>query len=365
MRQTVAIAGAGLAGRLLAWRLLRAGVAVQLFDARARDDRDMAAGVAAAMLSPYAEMMVGDAALFALGEASLAIWPRWVDELQRETGRSVMLRQQGSLVVAHAPDAPGLDHYADLIRFRLPPEHRAEVQDLDAAQLAAREPALAGRFARALWLPREGQIDNGELLAALQAAIEVRLPAVGGQWHDGVSVAEVASNELRTADGRRFAADVVVDCRGAAAAWPGIRGVRGEVLTVRCDEVTLQRPVRLIHPRYMLYVVPRAGRRFVIGATELESQDTGPATLRSVLELGSALYSLHPAFGEARIERIATALRPATDDHQPVWAQREGVWHLNGLYRHGFLVAPAMVQRAESELLAQLQTAAEIEETRQ
>lgn len=365
MPHTVAIAGAGLAGRLLAWRLLRAGVPVTLIDARGRDDRDMAAGVAAAMLSPYAEMMVGNAALFALGEASLAIWPRWIDELQQQTGRSVMLRQQGSLVVAHAPDAPGLDHYADLIRFRLPAERRAEVLELDAAGLAAREPALAGRFARALWLPREGQLDNGELLAALQAAIEARLMVVGGEWIDGVAVAKVAAHALRTADGRCFTADLVVDCRGAAADWPGIRGVRGEVLTVRCDDVTLQRPVRLIHPRYMLYVVPRSGQRFVIGATELESQDTGPATLRSLLELGSALYSLHPAFGEARIERIATALRPATDDHQPVWAQREGVWHLNGLYRHGFLVAPAMVQRAQSELLARLQTSGASEETRQ
>lgn len=348
----VAIAGAGLTGRLLAWRLLRAGVPVRLFDSRARSDRDHAAGVAAAMLAPYAELVVSDAALFALGEDSLALWPRWLAELRDETGLDVYFRHEGSLVVAHAPDFPGLAHYADLIRYRLPQARQDEVQSLDAQGIAALEPEFAGRFARGLWLPQEGQLDNDQLLGALEAAILQGMVRVGGEWSERCDVDTLTAHGVRTARGDDYAADIVVDCRGVGADWPGVRGVRGEVLTVSCPAITLRRPVRLIHPRYMLYIVPRSGGRYIIGATELESQDTGPATVRSVLELASALYSVHPAFGEARITRIATGLRPATDDHQPVWAQREGVWHLNGLYRHGFLVAPAMVARAEATLLA-------------
>lgn len=349
---SVAIAGAGLTGRLLAWRLLRAGIPVRLFDSRARSDRDHAAGVAAAMLAPYAELVVSDAGLFALGEESLALWPRWLDALRAETGRDVYFRHEGSLVVAHAPDHPGLDHYADLIRYRLPADKRDEVRSLDAQGIAALEPEFAGRFARGLWLPQEGQLDNDELLGALECAIRQGMERVGGQWHERCPVEAVAGHAVRTAGGEVYEADRVVDCRGVGADWPGIRGVRGEVLTVSCPQLALRRPVRLIHPRYMLYIVPRSGGRYIIGATELESEDTGPATVRSVLELASALYSVHPAFGEAHITRIATSLRPATDDHQPVWAERDGVWHLNGLYRHGFLVAPAMVARAEASLRA-------------
>ena len=103
------------------------------------------------------------------------------------------------------------------------------------------------------------------------------------------------------------------------------------------------RPVRLMHPRYQLYVAPRPNGEFVVGATELESEDAGPVTVRSVLELASALYSLHPAFGEARILRMSAALRPAFDDHLPKVEQQGGVWHINGLYRHGYLCAPALV----------------------
>ena len=152
------------------------------------------------------------------------------------------------------------------------------------------------------------------------------------------------------------AVDLAVDTRGlgSRAQWPvdnPLRGVRGEVLTVECRGVSLQRPVRLMHPRYALYVAPRPDHQFVVGATELESEDTGPVTLRSTLELGSALHSLHPAFGEARVLRLAAALRPALDNHRPTLAQRDGVWHINGLFRHGYLCAPALVDQLVQQLL--------------
>jgi glycine oxidase len=102
-------------------------------------------------------------------------------------------------------------------------------------------------------------------------------------------------------------------------------------------------------------VAPRPDHAFVVGATELESEDTGPVTLRSMLELGSALYSLHPAFGEARVERLSSALRPALDNDQPACLQREGVWHINGLYRHGYLCAPALVETLVQKILEQMQ----------
>ena len=138
---------------------------------------------------------------------------------------------------------------------------------------------------------------------------------------------------------------------GSQACLPGLRGVRGEVLRVTCPGVSLRRPVRLMHPRYQLYVAPRPNHEFVVGATELESEDEGPVTLRSMLELASALHSLHPAFGEARMLRMSAALRPAFDDHRPKLAEQGGVWQLNGLYRHGYLCAPALVEELVSKLM--------------
>jgi glycine oxidase len=234
-----------------------------------------------------------------------------------------------------------MSHFTRLLQHKLPASHRQQVQALDAAGVAALEPALAGRFHSGLYLQGEGQLANDQWMAALARELD----RLGVVWHEGVAVHTLEAQRMRGEE-IDLAVDIVVDARGVGskALLPGLRGVRGEVLRVECPGVTLQRPVRLMHPRYMLYVAPRPAHQFVVGATELESEDTGEVTLRSMLELGSALYSLHPAFGEARVLRLSVALRPALDNDQPACLQQDGVWHLNGLYRHGYLCAPALVE---------------------
>ncbi len=378
----IGIAGAGLAGRCLAWRLLRAGYRVTLLDSRRRDALDTAAMVAAAMLSPLAELAVSDAMVFALGQRSMDLWPQWIEELHHGGGggapgdgggiappaaEPVYYRQNGTLVVAHAPDQSSMAHFTRLLQHKLPASHREQVQQLDAAALAALEPALAGRFHSGLYLQGEGQLANDQWMAALARELD----RLGVVWHEGVAVHTLEPRRIRgtrsaaavAADGNDagttpgagldIAVDLVVDARGVGSKplLPALRGVRGEVLRVECKGVQLQRPVRLMHPRYMLYVAPRPDHQFVVGATELESEDTGEDTLRSMLELGSALYSLHPAFGEARVLRLSAALRPALDNDRPACLLQDGVWHINGLYRHGYLCAPALVESLMQKIL--------------
>jgi glycine oxidase len=127
---------------------------------------------------------------------------------------------------------------------------------------------------------------------------------------------------------------------------PDLRGVRGEMLRVRAREVSLTRAVRLLHPRYPLYVVPRSDGEYMIGATMIESAERGPVTVRSALELLGAAYALHPAFGEAEILEMSADVRPAYVDNEPRIVEKDGRIFLNGFYRHGFLLAPAFAERA-------------------
>ena len=127
-------------------------------------------------------------------------------------------------------------------------------------------------------------------------------------------------------------------------ALPDLRGVRGEMVVVRSPDVSLQRPVRMLHPRMPLYIVPRGNGLFMIGATMIESERRGPVSVRSAVELLNAAYALHPAFGEAEIVELGADLRPAFPDNLPriaIDGERIGV---NGLYRHGFLIAPALAE---------------------
>jgi glycine oxidase len=143
-------------------------------------------------------------------------------------------------------------------------------------------------------------------------------------------------------------ADWTLDCRGLAArdALPNLRGVKGEMLVLETHEIALSRPVRLLHPRWPIYVVPRGGGRFMLGATMIESERAGHVTARSAMELLNAAYALHPAFAEAEIIEFGSDLRPAFPDNLPRIRKDGRRLYINGLFRHGFLLAPALARMA-------------------
>jgi glycine oxidase len=227
----------------------------------------------------------------------------------------------GSLVIAHARDRADYERFARLT---------SGYQRLDGRRLGEVEPALAGRFREGLFFPEEAHVEPRHVLAVLHR-----------QLHDaGATIRLNETSEPRDLSG------TVIDCRGLAArdVFPDLRGVRGEIVVVETTKVVLSRPVRLIHPRWPLYIVPRPNGRYLIGATTIESEDAGGVTVRSALELLTAAYAVHPAFGEARIVEFGAGLRPAFPDHAPrirVDGERIAV---NGLYRHGFLLAPALAE---------------------
>jgi glycine oxidase len=142
--------------------------------------------------------------------------------------------------------------------------------------------------------------------------------------------------------------DLTFDCRGLAArdTLQDLRGVKGEMLVLRCPDLTLSRPVRLLHPRIPLYVVPRGDGVYMLGATVIESSERTRVTARSLLEMLSAAYALHPAFGEAEVLEIGVDARPAFPDNLPRIRRHGATIGVNGLYRHGFLLAPALARMA-------------------
>lgn len=138
---------------------------------------------------------------------------------------------------------------------------------------------------------------------------------------------------------------IVIDCRGLFARdrQSELRGVKGEMVIVETGEIEFSRPIRLIHPRWPLYIIPRANHQFMIGATSIEAEDRG-VSVRSALELLSAAYAVHPAFAEARLVEFGSGLRPAFPDNLPRIAIEQERITVNGLYRHGFLLAPALAE---------------------
>ena len=315
----VAIIGAGVAGLTCAVELAQRGVEVEVFERAAALGQTSCSWYAGGMLAPWCELESAEPLIAQLGEQGIAWW--------RERFPGTV--RNGSLVFAHGRDA------AELTRFAQRTKHYEWV---DAAAIAELEPELAGRFNTALYFADEAHLEPRAALTSLAQ----QLATLGGCIRFGV---QVSAEQLRER--------IVIDCTGLAArtTLSDLRGVKGEMLVLRSRELMLQRPVRVLHPRLPLYIVPRGDGVFMVGATVVESDDHSRITARSMLELLSAAYALHPALGESEIIEIGTQVRPAFTDNLPRIRRRGNTLYVNGLYRHGFLVAPALAQRVADILL--------------
>jgi glycine oxidase len=340
----IGIAGAGLLGRLLALQLARAGHAVTVFDPASGPEHRVAAGwTAAGMLSPMAELETANLAVFEQGVRSLALWQGIVSQLQDVApSNPVMFKQLGSLLLAHKGDEGAAKRMIDLLAHKTP-SHYAEHAPQALSREALRSAAPAIHTSGSAWLlPIEGQIDTVQAMTAMTAAATT----LGVTWLWSESVTSLAQGVIKTTK-QDFPFDWVFDVRGTGAKPDlPVRGVRGEIFWLHAPNVELQRPIRLLHPRHRVYLVPRDGNRIVVGASEIESEDRSPISLRSTVELLAAAHSVIPELAEARIIHSETNLRPALLDNLPFLESQDGLTSINGLFRHGWLIAPALVAQA-------------------
>ncbi|KQI72174.1 thiamine biosynthesis protein thio [Loktanella sp. 5RATIMAR09] len=298
------ILGGGVCGLAMAAELSSRAAQVTVIDPKGAPGDHACSWWAGGMLAPDCEGVSAEPEIVRQGRKAAKWW--------EHQGGAV--HHEGTLVVALHRDQSDLATFARRAPTATP---------LSRTQIADHEPHLADRYSKALFLADEGHLDPRATLTTLHARLRDR--------------------------GVRFDADIegqVIDCRGLAArdTLTDLRGVKGEMLVVRCPDVTLSRPVRLLHPRFPLYIVPRGDGVFMLGATQIEAGERGRATLRSVMELMNAAYALHPAFGEAELLEIGVDARPAFPDNQPRIRRIGDTIYVNGLFRHGFLLAPALAQ---------------------
>ena len=367
----IAIVGAGLMGRLLALSLLRneqlrqkqsQNVTITLFDKDNRLAHNSAAYAAAGLLTPLGESLHCQPNIVSMGFESLRLWPTLLDSLDEYT----FFQQTGAIMVSHEQDKGDYQRFVRHLSNNYPEQ---ELLRLDRQALLALEPEIGRSFNQGLYLPQEGQLGNRRLLVALRKQLEKEgQRAVPGnnssgnqlKWLTECEVVEINSSEKSSTvaylqNGAKHSQkfDLVIDCRGTGATSKNshsscapladLRSVRGELFQLFAPDVNISRPVRLMHPRYQLYIAPKGKGFYVVGATEIESDDNSPMTVRSAMELLSAAYSVHPGFAEANIRQHVSQCRPAFSDNQPKITVQDSLIQVNGLFRHGFLIAPVVL----------------------
>ncbi|MBL1435282.1 MAG: FAD-dependent oxidoreductase [Rhodobacteraceae bacterium] len=314
----ITIIGAGVAGLCVARALLDRGAQVRLVDRHADIGAHACSWWAGGMLAPFCEGESADDAVVRLG-CEAADW--WAAKTQA-------VHRRGSLVVSPAREKSDLAQFARRTRG-----HR----EVTRAEIAMLEPDLGDRFSKGLLFEDEAHLAPRAALAQLRAS----LIADGAEF-----IQDDADPDVY---GKR---GLTIDCRGFQAKdqLKDLRGVKGEMLILSCPDIALSRPVRMLHPRVPIYIVPRGNGIFMLGATMIEGRAGKHITARALLELLSAVYALNPAFGEAEVIEIGVDSRPAFSDNLPRIRRNGNLIRMNGLYRHGFLLAPALA-RMVAELI--------------
>ena len=331
MTVDVEVHGAGVAGLCVATAIVERGGRVTLRDRHPVPGAHACSWWAGGMLAPDCESETADEAVVRFGREAAAWWQ----------ARTDAVTSTGTLVLTAARDVGELQRFARRTR-----NHRT----VDQEAIDVLEPDLAGRFRRGLYFPDEAHLAPRKALHTLVRRLRdhgvMTQPADDGppqQALDGL---------------------ISIDCRGLEArdVLSDLRGVKGEMLLLRCRDIGLRRPIRLLHPRIPLYVVPHGDDVYMLGATMIEASDRERITARSLLELLSAAYALHPAFGEAEVLEIGVDARPAFPDNCPRIVRDGHALYVNGLFRHGFLLAPAL-SRMVTDLVFEGDTPELLDET--
>ncbi len=339
----IGIVGGGLLGRLAAFILTESGHTVEVFEKTPKNPNSSrlraAAFTSAGLLSPISEKDSGGNIIFELGTSSLNIWGCLDRKINKIIDEGLGLFLKGNLFVSSPAEVDSAVRYFNKIGFKGLPLSKSEKNIM--------EPSLSEKLT--CWIvPDEGQIHPLRALNALVVATNKL--SKKSVWHFNTTVKEFGPGWIKTEETFTHY-DFVFDVRGVGATDVGIRGVRGEVLTLDPpSNFCLSHPVRFLHPRFKIYIVPHENRRILVGSTEIESQDVSPISLQSALDLLTVAQYVFPELSEARILSTDVNLRPASFNNKPFFQIEDNLVHVNGLFRHGWLVAPALLLEVFSNL---------------
>ncbi len=301
------------------------------------------------MLAAGIEAEPGEAALYALNRRSQELWPSFAAELEAVSGVPVGYRDDGTLAVALTRD--------DVAQLRFHYDYQRSLgialEWLSGGEARRREPHLHPGLAAAVFSPRDHQVDNRRLVAALRRA----LLAVGGKLHEHspVSAVEIAGGRvaaLRLGDARQ-PADIVVLAAGAwsteiaglpQAARPPVRPVKGQMLALRMDAAAPLLDHVVWTPK--VYLVPRRDGRLIIGATVEERGFDPSLTAGGIFALLEGAWRAMPGVEELAIDEMWVGFRPGSRDDAPVLGPSpvDGLVLATGHHRNGILLTPVTAE---------------------
>ena len=328
----VLIIGGGIIGLSIGWQLARQERSVIILEKELAGRQ--ASWVAAGMLAPFSEAGFEE---LTLGEMAFSFYPRFLEELEEDSGEQVVLEGKGTLFVAlNQSDRKWLEWiYAFKESRGLP------LQWLEEDELRAKEPLLSPRVVGGIWLPTERQIHHRRLIEALKRAFLSR----GGILRERVEVAEILQEKecfrgVRLKTGEEIGSPIGVL---AAGAWSSrfckeIRPVKGQIVSAHSNRYQLSHMIRT--PR--VYLAQKNDGTMRVGATSEEKGFDGTPYCGAALQILQSAFEIFPAIEEFAFDGLEASFRPMSKTDLPIIQKSaiEGFHLAIGHGRGGILFAP-------------------------
>ena len=348
--RSIAVAGGGIIGLSIAWRLAQRGIRVTVFDKG--EIGGEASWAAAGMLSPGGEVE-SPSEFASLVVRSRVLYPAFVRELQDSTKLAIDYQECGALDLAFSRQE------ADAL------ESRAALQ----AEMGIESKSVTPNTVRAFWprvrdegliasrfYPNDAVVNPREVVLALASAC--RTLGVSIAQHcalEGADISE-AQTSIKTSTGLSSFDALVI----AAGAWsdsirasgvptiPSARPVKGHLIGYQQPLQTCNTIIRRGHT----YVIQRANGLLVVGAsTELVgfNRDVDSGITGALAQSASFLL---PHLSETTPSETWIGFRPGSDQ------LHIGPWHSKRLYlayghlRNGILLAPLTADRVAEQISA-------------
>lgn len=302
------------------------------------------------MLAPVTEVHYGEVPLLGLNMRSAELYPRFVAELEEETGLDVDYSRDGILLIAKDTDDRAV--VDELCAYQR--DLGLEVESLSAQQCRSLEPLLAPAIRGGVLARSDAQVDTRKLGKALLEAARRN----GAEFLEDAAAEIVLTpagvvSGLATRAGKHISCGVVVVAAGCWSpliegippeAIPPVRPVKGQLMLLKKPDGVpgLGLTIRAVVHGRNVYLVKRSDGRVVLGGTVEEMGYDTSVTAGALLDLLRDAYDVVPTIVEYEVLETLAGLRPGSPDNAPILGESgiRGLIYATGHFRNGILLTP-------------------------
>ena len=341
----ILIIGGGIIGLSIAWRLI--GIGKKVIIIYKKNLGKEASWAAAGMLSGRLDLKPCEKKLLPIFEKSHLAWPKFAEELENKSGKSIGYKKEGTLRVAcDLHEEKKLKNNYDFLK-----NNKVNITWLSGDKIRDKEPYVSNNVLSGFFSPDDHHVNNRYILDALITILKKNKNNC--IFKENTEVEKIITNKNQVigvkTNNEIIKTKEIIVCSGA---WTSkiknieikevpIRPVKGQMVCLKVPKnISL---LKHILWRENVYLVPRNNSDLIIGATEEEMGYDKSLTVGGIYNLLKIAREVLPAIEDLSIVESWSGLRPTSRDDAPIIGpskKLKGLIYATGHHKNGILLAP-------------------------